>query len=1097
MTPWEVTGRGVNYPRGRVLLSWEPRGHSMSKSKDFPSESRSNTAGNSLGENLTDAIEAAFGAASLANDLTTDHSMGSTAGFGTSETLAQSSTLQTGQTVGRYKLIRPIGEGGMGAVWLAEQEKPIRRQVALKLIKAGVADKQTIARFEAERQALSMMDHPHIAKVLDAGATPAGSPYFVMELVKGEPVTQYCDANKLSLNERLALFIQACEAVQHAHHKGIIHRDLKPSNILVHIHNDQHTVKVIDFGLAKALDQQAKLTDKTVHTEFGRVMGTLQYMSPEQAQLDSLDIDTRTDVYSLGIILYELLAGSTPIDKESLKEKTLLQVLEMVREETPPLPSNRLSSSFDKLDSISSMRQIQSGKLQQILKGELDWVVMRALEKDRARRYATPIDFAADVRRYLDGDAVVARPPSVSYRFRKFVRKNWIPVGVVAGLFALVTGAAVVINSARTAAEESARKERISATKSNAVAQLLKDSLDGVGPSVALGRDTTLLKEILERASQRVDEELDDQPEVEADMRSTLSVTYWEMGEYQLAETHRRRSKEIIDKLYAGDHSAKALELGELGLILAERDEFESAEEHFRESLAMYERLNAETDDDGEVSALKDLATLLTRQNRVNEAREQLELAYRKAIAYYETEEHDIVATVISALGNVEMQAGNFAEAHQHYERALELHRRLLPADHPFIQTSMLNLGWVLLEMNQLDESEQLFRDAIALQRKVLGADHPTLASSLRQLGGVLKRAGRLDDTERVLNEALSIARQHFSEEHVVVEYCLNDLAGLYNLLGRLEQSLEIHQQLLKNKLARGDERNLFNNYNNVAHVLMRTKQFNEAEKMFREAIALAKAAGPHGSPQLPTYMNNRGQCLVAMGRFEEAIELFQQVIEMRKRLNENDPQIGNSLSSLGQVYLKLKDYEKAEELQRQAVAKYSELMGPDHLYTQICRFSLARVLRARDKLDEANKLYKQTRPAFEASFGTTHSRTVSLRAHHGALLADLGRWEEARTELEFALKTTSPEGDLVLEDRLLTKVKIWLGLVLAKLKEFEQSESLLLAAEKEASAGDEPWDEDDAPPPPKALVRLYLRWHQAEPDAGHDAKADKWRTND
>ena len=305
----------------------------------------------SLDGGLDDAIGAAFGAASFpANDSDDGNASAATEATGGFPSVPAAAYPDQ---VGPYKLVKKLGEGGMGTVWLAEQEKPVRRQVAIKLIKPGIADSQILARFEAERQALSMMDHPHIAKVLDVGSSEDGSPYFVMELVEGEPITEYCDAKKLSLKERLELFIQACEAVQHAHHKGIIHRDLKPSNILVHVRDEEYTVKVIDFGLAKALDQQAKLTDQTVHTEFGRVMGTLQYMSPEQAQLDSLDIDTRTDVYSLGIILYELLAGSTPIDKDSLHKKALLQVLEMVRDETPPLPSNRLSSSFDKLDSIS------------------------------------------------------------------------------------------------------------------------------------------------------------------------------------------------------------------------------------------------------------------------------------------------------------------------------------------------------------------------------------------------------------------------------------------------------------------------------------------------------------------------------------------------------------------------------------------------------------------------------------------------------------------------------------------------------------------------------------------------------------------------
>ena len=328
------------------------------------------------------------------------------------------------QQIGPYKLLQQIGEGGMGTVWMAEQEKPVRRRVALKLIKGAMADKQIIARFEAERQALAMMDHQNIAKVLDAGTTETGNPYFVMELVNGIPINEYCDRNKLTPNERLKLFVPVCKAVQHAHQKGIIHRDLKPSNVLVQIHDGQPVARVIDFGLAKALQHQTKLTDKTMFTEFGQIVGTLQYMSPEQAKMDALNVDTRSDIYSLGVMLYELLAGSTPVDRETLKNNALLKVLELIRESEPPKPSHRLSSSGEKIQNISELRQIQPSKLQQILRGELDWIVMKALEKDRTRRYETANDFAEDIDRYLNGDVVEARPPSAAYKLQKFAQKN-------------------------------------------------------------------------------------------------------------------------------------------------------------------------------------------------------------------------------------------------------------------------------------------------------------------------------------------------------------------------------------------------------------------------------------------------------------------------------------------------------------------------------------------------------------------------------------------------------------------------------------------------------------------------------------------------
>jgi tetratricopeptide (TPR) repeat protein len=344
-----------------------------------------------------------------------------------------------GSIIGSYKLLQEIGEGGFGVVFMADQQEPIQRKVALKVVKPGMDTRQVIARFEAERQALALMNHPNIAKVFDAGTTESGRPYFVMELVKGIPITEYCDREHLTPKERLELFIPVCQAVQHAHQKGIIHRDLKPTNVLVALYDGRPVPKVIDFGVAKATS--TRLTEKTMFTHFGQIVGTLEYMSPEQAELNQLDIDTRSDVYSLGVLLYELLTGTTPFEAKRLRSAAFDELLRIIREEEPPKPSTRLSTS-ETLPSIAANRKMEPQRLAGLVRGELDWIVMKTLEKDRTHRYETANGFAADVQRYLDDEPVEACPPAAAYRFRKFARRNkaaLITAAVVTGVLLLGT----------------------------------------------------------------------------------------------------------------------------------------------------------------------------------------------------------------------------------------------------------------------------------------------------------------------------------------------------------------------------------------------------------------------------------------------------------------------------------------------------------------------------------------------------------------------------------------------------------------------------------------------------------------------------------
>jgi serine/threonine protein kinase len=511
---------------------------------------------------------------------------------------------QSGTVLGPYKLRELIGEGGFGVVFLAEQQAPIRRKVALKVLKPGMDSKQVIARFEAERQALALMDHANIARVLDAGQTESGRPYFVMDLVKGLPITAYCDQAQLTPRQRLELFVHVCQAVQHAHQKGIIHRDLKPSNVLVTLQDGRALVKVIDFGIAKALGQQ--LTDKTVFTGFAQLIGTPLYMSPEQAALSNVDVDTRSDIYSLGVLLYELLTGTTPFDRERLRQVGFDEMRRIIREEEPPRPSTRLSTLGQAGSTISAQRQSDPKRLSQLVRGELDWIVMKCLEKDRSRRYETASGLALDVQHYLAGEPVLAVPPSTGYRLRKFARKYQVALTTAAAMiFLLVVGAAVstwqAVRALKAeaeawqavqAAEQAQRAERARAegeAKAKLEAQLARDAKEqarqkeeqerkyaqgiakyviddvlaltsvegqerfGGVTDVQLDKDATL-RQLLDRAAAKLNQRKDLDPRTEAELRWIIGVNYRGLGEAELAIPFLERCLALRKELFGPDH---------------------------------------------------------------------------------------------------------------------------------------------------------------------------------------------------------------------------------------------------------------------------------------------------------------------------------------------------------------------------------------------------------------------------------------------------------------------------------------------------------------------------------------------------------------
>ncbi len=453
-------------------------------------------------------------------------------------------TEKPGDTIGRYKLLQQIGEGGCGVVYMAEQEEPVRRRVALKVIKLGMDTKSVIARFEGERQVLAIMDHPNIAKVFDGGATEAGRPYFVMELVRGVKMTDYCDGRKLSTQQRLELFMQVCRAVQHAHQKGIIHRDLKPSNILVTVNDGVAVSKVIDFGIAKATTGE-RFTDKTVFTAFEQFIGTPAYISPEQAEMTSLDIDTRSDIYSLGVLLYELLTGQTPFNARELLKAGIEEIRRTLRETEPARPSTRLSTlGAEDLTTMAKRRGLEAPKLVNLLRGELDWIVMKCLEKDRARRYETANGLAQDIQHFLANEPVAARPPSRLYEFQKAVRRHKVGFAATAAVIVALSLGLAMSTIEFSRERQSRRRANTEAAMSKEVTRVLKETLKAAGPGVARGRDATLLLEVLDHTARNIGRQLTNQPNALLEVRNILAETYGQLGRYNRQEKISREAVE-------------------------------------------------------------------------------------------------------------------------------------------------------------------------------------------------------------------------------------------------------------------------------------------------------------------------------------------------------------------------------------------------------------------------------------------------------------------------------------------------------------------------------------------------------------------------
>jgi serine/threonine protein kinase/tetratricopeptide (TPR) repeat protein len=683
-----------------------------------------------------------------------------------------------GQTLGRYKLLEKVGEGGCGVVYVAEQTEPVRRRVALKVIKLGMDTKQVVARFDAERQALAMMDHPNIAKVLDAGTTELGRPYFVMELVRGIRITDYCDQANLTTKDRLDLFIKVCQAIQHAHQKGIIHRDIKPSNILVTLHDGVPVPKVIDFGIAKATE--GRLTDNTVYTQLHQFIGTPAYMSPEQAEMSGLDIDTRSDIYSLGVLLYELLAGSTPFDGQELMSRGIDAMRKTIREKEPVRPSTKLSQTLVAAN-VSSLKLSAAGKPTTeeevradsrrllrvketitLLKGDLDWIVMKCLEKDRARRYDTANGLAADIKRHLNNEPVVACPPSKLYEFQKTVRRHKVGFAATAAIMVILAGGILAsawqaVRATRAKAQALAEKQRADreAATANRVTSFLRQMLATANPQSSKTPDYTV-RAMLDDFAPAIDDEFPDHPQVATELHTVIGSAYASMQQTAKARAELARALELQAAVHGTNHENYAdslVRFTEVPNAAASAVENAAAERQLKCALAIYRERGI---NDGRViHAVRVLAWLYNSQKRFAEV-EPLILAAQARTRLASGSDQSALTGLNNALAHAKSNQGKYAEAEAILRDNLASTTRQFGPDYIQVAWQYQGLCRALLPQRKYEEALEAATKAVAIMRKRVSPEQTWYGHQLLAVLDTLTAASR----DRVLTNLFSSADQ-------------------------------------------------------------------------------------------------------------------------------------------------------------------------------------------------------------------------------------------------------------------------------------------------------------------------------------------------